>query len=45
MIATTDYELVTESGGRVDRAVRAQFRVRGSEAAVENEFLWMGDPE
>ncbi len=33
MIATSDYELVTESVGLVDRSDRAKFVVRGSEAA------------
>ena len=33
MIATTDYELLTESAGFVDRSDRAKFLVRGSEAA------------
>ena len=33
MIATSDYELVTESAGLVDRSDRAKFTVRGSEAA------------
>jgi len=33
VIATTDYELVTESAGLVDRSARAKFLVRGSEAA------------
>ena len=33
MIATSDYELVTESVGLVDRSERAKFVVRGSEAA------------
>ncbi len=33
MIATSDYELVTESAGLVDRSDRAKFIVRGSEAA------------
>ena len=33
MIATSDYELVTESVGLVDRSDRAKFLVRGSEAA------------
>ncbi len=33
MIATNDYELVTESVGLVDRSERAKFLVRGSEAA------------
>ena len=33
MIATSDYELVTESAGLVDRSERAKFLVRGSEAA------------
>ena len=33
MIATSDYELVTESVGMVDRSDRAKFLVRGSEAA------------
>ena len=33
MIATSDYELVTESAGVVDRSDRAKFIVRGSEAA------------
>ncbi len=33
MIATSDYELVTESVGLVDRSERAKFLVRGSEAA------------
>jgi folate-binding protein YgfZ len=33
VIATTDYELVTESAGLVDRSDRAKFTVRGSEAA------------
>ena len=33
MIATTDYELVTESAGLVDRSDRAKFLVRGGEAA------------
>ena len=33
MIATSDYELVTESVGLVDRSERAKFIVRGSEAA------------
>ena len=33
MIATSDYELVTESAGLVDRSDRAKFLVRGSEAA------------
>jgi tRNA-modifying protein YgfZ len=32
VIATTDYELVTESAGLVDRSDRAKFLVRGSEA-------------
>ncbi len=32
MIATTDYELVTESAGVVDRSDRAKFLVRGGEA-------------
>jgi folate-binding protein YgfZ len=32
VIATTDYELVTESAGLVDRSERAKFLVRGSEA-------------
>jgi tRNA-modifying protein YgfZ len=33
VIATTDYELVTQSAGLVDRSDRAKFMVRGSEAA------------
>jgi tRNA-modifying protein YgfZ len=33
VIATSDYELVTESAGLVDRSDRAKFLVRGSEAA------------
>jgi tRNA-modifying protein YgfZ len=33
MIATSDYELVTESAGLVDRSDRAKFLARGSEAA------------
>jgi folate-binding protein YgfZ len=33
VIATTDYELVTESAGLVDRSDRAKFLVRGTEAA------------
>jgi tRNA-modifying protein YgfZ len=33
VIATSDYELVTESAGLVDRSDRAKFIVRGSEAA------------
>jgi tRNA-modifying protein YgfZ len=33
VIATSDYELVTESVGLVDRSERAKFLVRGSEAA------------
>jgi tRNA-modifying protein YgfZ len=33
VIATSDYELVTESAGMVDRSDRAKFLVRGSEAA------------
>jgi folate-binding protein YgfZ len=33
MIATSDYELVTESVGLVDRSERAKFIVRGAEAA------------
>jgi folate-binding protein YgfZ len=33
VIATSDYELVTESVGLVDRSERAKFVVRGSEAA------------
>ena len=33
MIATTDYELVTEAAGLVDRSDRAKFLVRGGEAA------------
>ena len=33
MIATSDYELVTESAGLVDRSDRAKFLVRGGEAA------------
>jgi len=33
VIATSDYELVTESAGLVDRSDRAKFTVRGSEAA------------
>jgi folate-binding protein YgfZ len=33
VIATSDYELVTESVGLVDRSDRAKFLVRGSEAA------------
>jgi tRNA-modifying protein YgfZ len=33
VIATTDYELVTESAGLVDRSDRAKFLVRGGEAA------------
>jgi tRNA-modifying protein YgfZ len=33
VIATSDYELVTESVGLVDRSERAKFIVRGSEAA------------
>jgi folate-binding protein YgfZ len=33
VIATNDYELVTESVGLVDRSERAKFVVRGSEAA------------
>ena len=33
MIATTDYELVTEDVGSVDRSDRAKFVVRGGEAA------------
>ncbi|HZC13299.1 MAG TPA: glycine cleavage T C-terminal barrel domain-containing protein [Thermoleophilaceae bacterium] len=33
MIATTEYELVTDSVGQVDRSDRAKFLVRGSEAA------------
>jgi folate-binding protein YgfZ len=33
VIATSDYELVTESAGLVDRSDRAKFVVRGSEAA------------
>ena len=36
MIATSDYELLTESAGCVDRSDRAKFLVRGGEAA---EFL------
>jgi folate-binding protein YgfZ len=32
VIATTDYELVTESAGAVDRSDRAKFLVRGGEA-------------
>jgi tRNA-modifying protein YgfZ len=32
VIATSDYELVTESAGMVDRSDRAKFLVRGSEA-------------
>ena len=33
MIATSEYELVTEAAGAVDRSDRAKFLVRGSEAA------------
>jgi folate-binding protein YgfZ len=33
VIATTDYELVTEGAGLVDRSDRAKFLVRGGEAA------------
>jgi folate-binding protein YgfZ len=33
VIATSDYELVTESAGLVDRSARAKFLVRGGEAA------------
>jgi folate-binding protein YgfZ len=33
VIATTDYELVTESAGLVDHSDRAKFLVRGAEAA------------
>ena len=33
MIATSDYELVTDAVGTVDRSERAKFLVRGSEAA------------
>jgi tRNA-modifying protein YgfZ len=33
VIATSEYELLTESVGRVDRSDRAKFLVRGSEAA------------
>jgi folate-binding protein YgfZ len=33
VIATSDYELVTESAGLIDRSDRAKFIVRGSEAA------------
>jgi len=33
VIATSDYELVTESAGLVDRSDRAKFIVRGSDAA------------
>jgi tRNA-modifying protein YgfZ len=33
VIATSDYELVTQSAGLVDRSDRAKFLVRGSEAA------------
>jgi folate-binding protein YgfZ len=33
VIATSDYELVTESAGLVDRSDRAKFLVRGGEAA------------
>jgi folate-binding protein YgfZ len=33
VIATSDYELVTDSAGLVDRSERAKFVVRGSEAA------------
>ena len=33
MIATSEYELVTESAGLVDRSARAMFVVRGAEAA------------
>jgi tRNA-modifying protein YgfZ len=33
VIATSDYELVTESAGMLDRSDRAKFLVRGSEAA------------
>jgi folate-binding protein YgfZ len=33
VIATSDYELVTESAGLVDRSERAKFLVRGAEAA------------
>ena len=33
MIATSEYELVTETAGAVDRSDRAKFLVRGSEAA------------
>ena len=33
MIATSEYELVTEAVGAVDRSDRAKFLVRGSEAA------------
>ena len=33
MIATSEYELLTESAGVVDRSARAKFLVRGSEAA------------
>jgi tRNA-modifying protein YgfZ len=33
VIATSDYELVTESAGLVDRSDRAKFVVRGSDAA------------
>jgi folate-binding protein YgfZ len=33
VIATSDYELVTESAGLLDRSGRAKFLVRGSEAA------------
>ena len=32
MIATSEYELVTESAGLVDRSERGKFVVRGSEA-------------
>ena len=33
VIATTDYELVTEGVGLVDRSDHAKFLVRGNEAA------------
>ena len=36
MIATSDYELLTESAGSIDRSDRAKFLVRGGEAV---EFL------
>ena len=36
MIATTDYELLTEAAGLVDRSARGKLRLSGADAA---EFL------